>query len=102
MDAREAQEWLEAKLAEKKAKHDAEIAATPKRPMTHDEYMQLQTLYACTMRPASYEKHFVRQMSSLPEGSEITPKQAALIANLWFRYRRQHGFEYVELKSYGT
>lgn len=96
MDAREADNWLNQKKAEQKAQEEAELKAMPKRPMTHDEYMQLKTLSRCTMRPASYEKTFVRDMSSLPEGTEITPKQQRLIANLWHRYRRQHGFEYTE------
>ncbi len=49
-------------------------------------------LKKCTFAVGSFDKRFVRDISArLSSGMELTPKQAALIQTMHYRYRRQHG-----------
>lgn len=57
--------------------------------MDATERSKLRGLSACVMRPASYEKRFVRELVSKPSGYELSPKQKRLLDVLYWRYRGQ-------------
>ena len=57
--------------------------------MNEITYLKLQALRTCVMRPGSYEKRFVRDMSTQPRDAELTDKQVHLIDVLYWRYRGQ-------------
>lgn len=57
--------------------------------MTPEERSKLRALSLCVMRPASYEKRFVRSLVSTPSEYELSEKQKQLLDNLYWRYRRQ-------------
>lgn len=62
-----------------------------KRKATETEAAMLRDLERCTFAVASFDKRFVRDVSSIVKsGGEITEKQAALIPTMHYRYRRQH------------
>jgi len=54
-----------------------------------DYRLQLDALKECTFRPGSYEKRFVRDVSSMSDGQILSTKMIELIENLYHRYRRQ-------------
>lgn len=48
-------------------------------------------LRACTFLPGSYQKRFVRDMSTKPDDYELSEKQAAFLEKLHYMYREQIG-----------
>ena len=61
-------------------------APKPRRPVTQDEAAMIRALAACTFLPASKDKKFARDVAWL---TEITDGQAAYLAQLRWKYRRQ-------------
>lgn len=59
--------------------------------MTPRHYESLQALKQCTFLPGSFDKRFVRDLSALPQDTELTEKQAANVERLAHRYRKQIG-----------
>lgn len=57
-----------------------------KRPMTERERAAVIALTKCSFLPASWDKRFVRDMA---DKAEVSEKQAASIARLAWRYRKQ-------------
>lgn len=57
--------------------------------MDATERSKLRGLSECTMRPASTEKRFVRDLVSKPSEYELSPKQKRLLDVLYWRYRGQ-------------
>jgi hypothetical protein len=55
----------------------------------------IQELRKCSFYPGSYDKRFVRDMETLGEYDMLSPKQAALLERMAWRYRRQIGRELV-------
>lgn len=55
----------------------------------------IQELRQCSFYPGSYDKRFARDMATLGEYDMLSPKQAALLERLAWRYRRQIGRELV-------
>lgn len=58
-------------------------------------YRCLQALKRCTFYPGSFDKRFVRDVSSLGEYDLLTIKQIEQVERLAFRYRKQlskHGY----------
>lgn len=57
----------------------------PRREMTADEQVAVKCLQQVTYTPASWDKRFARDMSSI---TTITEKEAAQVWRLFHRYRR--------------
>lgn len=57
--------------------------------MTTEQRQQINALRQCTFLPGSYDKSFVIGMSNKPDTDELNEKQAAFLAKLFHRYRRQ-------------
>lgn len=59
---------------------------------TEEHKSLMADLLKCTFQVASFDKRFVRNVSSqINTTGKLTEKQAALIYTLHYRYRRQHG-----------
>lgn len=59
---------------------------------TDEHLSMMDDLRKCTFQVGSFDKRFVRNVSALINSKGLlTPKQAALIYTLHYRYRRQHG-----------
>jgi hypothetical protein len=60
--------------------------------MSEEQYRKLQTLWKkVTFLPGSWDKRFVRNLSSKAMTDEITEDQAKWIEIVWYRYRKQLG-----------
>lgn len=57
--------------------------------MTPEQREQIQLLSHCVMLPGSYEKRFVRDMSTKPDDEVLSEKQAAFLEKTFHRYRKQ-------------
>ncbi len=57
--------------------------------MTPEQHDLIHKLSRCTFLPGSYEKRFVRDLSSCPPEQELTEKQARFLLKVGWRYRRQ-------------
>lgn len=60
--------------------------------MTDEQRRLILRLSKCTFLPGSYEKRFVRSMAALANSkgeTELSEKQAAFLAKVGHRYRRQ-------------
>lgn len=57
--------------------------------MTTDQRSKLDRLARCTMMPGGWNKRFVRDLGSKPDGYELSRKQAAVLDRLVHAYRRQ-------------
>ncbi|HEX2868777.1 MAG TPA: hypothetical protein VHO03_17180 [Ignavibacteriales bacterium] len=65
-------------------------SATDKTPMTAEEKRAAIALGRCRFLPASWNKRFAQDMSSLAcTGGEITEKQRTCLWKVVYRYRRQ-------------
>lgn len=60
--------------------------------MTPIQIKALSLLSGCTFLPGSFDKRFVRDLSSLPdkEAKELTDKQKRYLWKLVYKYRKQH------------
>ena len=61
--------------------------------MTTVELEMLQHLARCTFPVASWDKRFIRDLSSKAcrTGGPLTPAQREQLGRIHYRYRRQHG-----------
>lgn len=57
--------------------------------MDDERLRKVKYLANCTFLPGSYQKRFVRDMSTRPADYEPTIRQALFIDKLYFMYRRQ-------------
>ena len=57
--------------------------------MTESQFDLIQRLSKCTFSPASFDKRFMRDISSYAIGMNLSAKQAAYLEILHYRYRRQ-------------
>jgi hypothetical protein len=60
--------------------------------MTREQCIAAIMLNECTFLPASFDKSFVRSIYSIAHSTptvELTPKQAAYLEKITYRYRRQ-------------
>lgn len=65
----------------------------PRRPLTAQEYGWLEALRRCSLPVASWTKRFLRQGDFETEG--ITVRQAEILPQLVYRFRRQIKAELV-------
>jgi hypothetical protein len=63
--------------------------APAKVPFDGELRQQINALARCSILPGTWDKRFVRDLAALPAGSQISPRQAQMIARLLHRYRRQ-------------
>ncbi len=58
-----------------------------------DKYQRemINELSACTFLPGSYQKRFVRDLSTKPDDYELSEKQTAFLEKLHYMYRKQIG-----------
>lgn len=59
--------------------------------MTDQQAEWIGQLSRCRFQPGSWDRRFVRDLASFPREQELTEKQAAALARLAWRYRKQRG-----------
>lgn len=59
--------------------------------MTDQQQRWIAQLARCTFLPGSWEKRFVRDLATFPQERELTERQAAALARVAWRYRKQRG-----------
>lgn len=64
--------------------------------MTEEQKGKITALRKCTFVAGSYDKRFVRDMTSVLDSKdadtyELSEKQSAFLDKIFYRYRRQHG-----------
>ena len=57
--------------------------------MESETYTKIPKLTGCSFLPGSFEKRFVRQLSSLSPLATLTEKQLMLLGQIFYRYRKQ-------------
>jgi hypothetical protein len=57
--------------------------------MEEQHYDALQELSNCRFLPGSWDRKFVRDLSSKPREATLSPKQVRYLKKLYYRYRRQ-------------
>jgi len=57
--------------------------------MTKDQRAKIESLAGCIFQVASFDKRFVRSLSSFSQDRELTEKQALTLEQMYHRYRRQ-------------
>lgn len=68
------------------------MTTLPEIDATDEHKALMADLLKCTFQVASFDKRFVRNVSSQINAlGKLTEKQAALIYTMHYRYRRQHG-----------
>jgi hypothetical protein len=95
MDAREAAEWLQARLKEKQLV-EAENKLQGKlirAPMSELERRKLIVLAQVSFGSNSEARGFVHDMLRMGHAAMITRNQAEYIETLWNRYRLQHWYK---------
>ena len=57
--------------------------------MTPAQRQQISALSLCRFAPLSFDRRFVRSLAVQPDAYALTPQQAAFLASLLWKYRRQ-------------
>lgn len=57
--------------------------------MTPETYQLIQDLGSCDFAPATFDKRFARDLSSLPVTHQLTEKQLICLGQMAYRYRKQ-------------
>jgi hypothetical protein len=59
--------------------------------MTDQQQRWIEELSHCSFYPGSWDKRFVRDLATFPPEQELSEKQAAALARVAWRYRKQRG-----------